>query len=69
MLIRDYRIHADIKELKQDIVSLENELINKDKNLDFINVYLKEIKLNNLIYDLSTALAYGLSLVNLVWGT
>ena len=68
MLIRDYRIHADIKELKQDIVSLENELINKDKNLDFINVYLKEIKLNNLIYDLSTALAYGLSLVNLVWG-
>lgn len=68
MLKRDWQISGDLKERQVEIIGAKYKLECKDTRiLNFIENYLKDIKLTSLLADINSGIEYGYSLINLVW--
>ena len=69
MLLRDYRIAADINSIANDIIALDYELIgDNQQQLELIKLVLSDKQLQIIIGEMKSLISFGLGLFNLQWG-
>jgi phage gp29-like protein len=71
ILKRDNRVCGDIGELRDRYLFLEAEIVGGDDSVREAaqSILFDRLRFNDLLYDLSNAVAYGFSAFDVVWGT
>jgi phage gp29-like protein len=70
ILRRDNRVCGDIGELRDRYLFLEAEIVGGDDSVREAaqEILFSRLRFNDLLYDLSNAVAYGFSAFDIVWG-